>query len=72
MDQGCITYEDGYVLEAVRVVAVGAQSGSVFQHETDLDQAGQARGHESVAKDFVHFCAEMQFLRVAAHAPPGQ
>lgn len=65
------TYEGRDVLEAVCSIAILGDAHFVIEHETDLDDAGDTGGHESVAKSLVGHGADHEFLGVCGHGPAG-
>ena len=59
-------------LEAVLLVQVLRNSIGVAEDKANLDDAGQASGNQSVAKDGMDHGGEHERLRVARHAPAGE
>lgn len=69
-----VEQEGWQILEAVDLIVVLAirshvESSLVAEDEADLDDPGQTRGHERVAKYGMNVGAQVKSLRVTAHAP---
>lgn len=63
------TYVNGDELEAVPRPPIFSQRLLVFEHKSNLDNAGDASRHESVTKHFVRSGASHKLLRMGRHSP---
>ena len=65
------TYEDGDVLEAVRLRAILTEAALILQHKGDLDDARQARRHQGVPEHLVRHGTDHEVLWMRRHGPAG-
>ena len=64
-----VTYENGNVLEAIRLPSILRNTHLIPEHKGNLDNPRQPRRHQGISKRRVHRGTCVQLLRMRRHTP---